>query len=72
MSGPATSYVVATGNGLLPYVCEAISRCRIADMSVTDGLFTEGLVMTMTQQEHDVQEWLAAFVNKTAARVRPA
>ena len=51
-------------------IVSAISR--IADMSATDGLFTEGLVMAMVQQGHDVQERLAAFVNKTAARVRPA
>lgn len=41
-------------------------------MSATGGLFTEGLVGALIQQGHDVQERLAAFVNKTAIRVRPA
>lgn len=42
---------------------------RIADMSATDGLFTEGLVMAMIQQGPDVQERLGDFVNKKAQKV---
>ena len=49
-------------------VVSAISR--IADMSATDGLFTEGLVMAMIQQGDDVQERLGDFVNKKAHKVQ--
>lgn len=49
-------------------IVSAISR--IADMSATDGLFTEGLVMAMIQQGDDVQERLGEFVNKKAHKVQ--
>lgn len=43
---------------------------HIADMSATDGLFTEGLVMAMIQQGHDVQQRLGDFVHKKAHKVQ--
>ena len=74
---PASEFALAlaqkiAGNAPLSNYAIVSAISRIADMSATDGLFTEGLVMAMVQQGHDVQERLAAFVNKTAARVRPA
>ncbi|MFT3804338.1 MAG: crotonase/enoyl-CoA hydratase family protein [Burkholderiaceae bacterium] len=58
------------GNAALSNYAIVSAINRIADMSATDGLFTEGLVMAMIQQGHDVQERLGEFVNKKAPKVR--
>ena len=44
---------------------------KIADMSATDGLFTEGLMAAVVQTGADVQRRLNDFVTKKAHRVKP-
>lgn len=58
------------GNAALSNYAIVSAISRIADMSATDGLFTEGLVMAMIQQGHDVQQRLGEFVNKRAHKVQ--
>lgn len=58
------------GNAPLSNYAIVSAISRIADMSATDGLFTEGLVMAMIQQGDDVQERLGEFVNKKAHKVQ--
>lgn len=58
-------------NAVLSNYAIVTAISRIADMSATDGLFTEGLVMAMVQQGHDVQQRLGEFVNEKADKVRP-
>lgn len=64
------AHKIASNAALSNYaIVTAISR--IADMSATDGLYTEGLVMAMIQQGHDVQQRLGEFVQKKAHKVMP-
>ena len=58
------------GNAPLSNYAIVSAISRIADMSATDGLFTEGLVMAMIQQGHDVQQRLGDFVHKKAHKVQ--
>lgn len=44
---------------------------RIADMSASDGLFTEGLMAAVVQTGADVQSRLSEFVHRKARRLAP-
>ena len=63
--GAALAKKIAGNAALSNYaILSAISR--IADMSATDGLSAEGLVMAMIQQGRDVQQRLGDFVSKAS------
>lgn len=47
------------------------SISRIADMSTTDGLFAEGLMIAVVQSGDEVQQRVGEFVTKKAAKVKP-
>lgn len=56
-NAPLSNYAIVTGIH------------KIADMSATDGLYTEGLIMAMVQSGEDVQARLGDFVHKRAHKV---
>ncbi len=47
------------------------SISRIADMSATDGLFAEGLMIAVVQSGDEVEQRVGEFVAKKAAKVKP-
>jgi len=59
------------GNAPLSNYAIVSSINKIADMSATDGLFTEGLMAAVVQTGADVQRRLNDFVTKKAHRVKP-
>jgi (methylthio)acryloyl-CoA hydratase len=56
---PTTNFAITTG------------IARINDMSMTDGLFAEGLLQAAVQTNPDIRERLAAFFGKQTKRLEP-
>jgi (methylthio)acryloyl-CoA hydratase len=56
---PTTNFAITTG------------IARINDMSTTDGLFAEGLIMAAVQTNPDLRERLDAFFGKKTDRLEP-
>lgn len=50
-------------------ICSAVSH--IQNMSAMDGAYAEAVVAGVVNTQHDARERLAAFADKSAARVRP-
>jgi len=59
------------GNAPLSNYAMVTSISRIADMSTTDGLFAEGLMIAVVQSGDEVQERVGQFVSKKAPKVKP-
>lgn len=59
------------GNAPMSNYAMVTSISRIADMSTTDGLFAEGLMIAVVQSADEVQERVGEFVAKKAAKVKP-
>ena len=59
------------GNAPLSNYAMVTSISRIADMSTTDGLFAEGLMIAVVQSADEVQQRVGEFVSKKAAKVKP-
>lgn len=60
------------GNAPLSNYAMVTSISRIADMSTTDGLFAEGLMIAVVQSGEEVRHRVGEFVTKKAAKVKPA
>jgi (methylthio)acryloyl-CoA hydratase len=56
---PTTNFAITTG------------IARINDMSMTDGLFAEGLLQAAVQTNPDIRERLSAFFGKQTKRLEP-
>jgi (methylthio)acryloyl-CoA hydratase len=56
---PTTNFAITTG------------IARINDMSMTDGLFAEGLLQAAVQTNPDIRERLGAFFAKSTKRLEP-